>query len=53
MTEVNYLENVILKFSDNSEEQLNAVPEIRNQILTPDIMNLTDAEEQIEETIDL
>ena len=53
MTEVNYLENVILKFPDNSEEQLNAVPEIRNQILTPDIMNLTDAEEQIEETIDL
>lgn len=53
MTEVNYLENVILKFEDNSEEQLNAVPEIRNQILTPDIMNLTDAEEQIEETIDL
>ena len=53
MTEVNYLENVMLKFPDNSEEQINAVPEIRNQILTPDIMNLTDAEEQIEETIDL
>lgn len=53
ITEVNYLEKVILKFSDNSEEQLNDVPEIRNQILTPDIMNLTNAEAQIEETIDL
>lgn len=52
MTEVNYLENVILKFPDNSEEQLNSVPEIRDQILSPNIMNLTNAEELIDDVID-
>ena len=52
MAEANYLENVIVVIN-GQEKQLNLVPEIRNQILNPEIMNLTDAEEQIEETIDL
>ena len=51
MAEMNYLENVIVVIN-GQEKQLNTVPEIRNQILNPEIMNLTDAEEQIEEVID-
>ena len=51
MAEANYLENVIVVIN-GQEKQLNMVPEIRNQILNPEIMNLTDAEEQIEEVID-
>ena len=51
MAEANYLENVIVVIN-GQEKQLNMVPEIRNQILSPEIMNLTDAEEQIEEVID-
>jgi len=51
MAEMNYLENVIVVI-DGQEKQLNTVPEIKNQILSPEIMNLTDAEEQIEEVID-
>ena len=51
MAEMNYLENVIVVINEQ-EKQLNTVPEIRNQILNPEIMNLTDAEEQIEEVID-
>ena len=51
MAEANYLEKVIVVI-DGSENQLNLVPEIRNQILNPEIMNLTDAENQIEEVID-
>tara|TARA_B100000963_G_scaffold316429_1_gene296206 strand:+ start:124 stop:1881 length:1758 start_codon:yes stop_codon:yes gene_type:complete len=52
MTEARYLENVILKFPDNSEEELVAVPEIRDQIINPNIMNLTNAEELIDDVID-
>ena len=51
MAETNYLEKVIVVIN-GQEKQLNLVPEIRNQILNPEIMNLTDAEEQIEEVID-
>lgn len=51
MAEANYLEKVIVVIN-GQEKQLNLVPEIRNQILNPEIMNLTDAEEQIEEVID-
>lgn len=51
MAEMNYLENVIVVIN-GQEKQLNMVPEIKNQILNPEIMNLTDAEEQIEEVID-
>ena len=52
IAETNYLDNVIVVIN-NKEKQLNLLPEIRNKILSPEIMNLTDAEEQIEETVDL
>lgn len=47
-----YLEKVIVDYK-GEEKQLNNVPEIRDQILNPEIMNLTGAEDKIEEVIDL
>ena len=51
MTEMNYLEKVIVDYK-GEEKQLNTVLEIRKKILNPEIMNLTDAEDQIQEVID-
>ena len=51
IAETNYLDNVIVVIN-NEEKQLNLLPEIRNKILNPEIMNLTDAEDLIEEVID-
>ena len=51
LTEMNYLEKIIVDYK-GEENQLNNVPEIRKKILNPEIMNLTDAEDQIEEVID-
>ena len=51
IAETNYLDNVIVVIN-GEEKQLNLVPEIRNKILNPEIMNLTDAEDQIQEVID-
>ena len=44
LTEGRYLERVII-IHNGEEKELNTVPEIRDQILNPNIMNLTDAEE--------
>ena len=52
LTEGRYLAGV--KIIHNGQEiDLNEVPEIRNQILNPNIMNLTDAEDDINRVIDL
>ena len=51
IAETNYLDNVIVVFN-GQEKQLNNIPEISEQILNPEIMNLTDAEDQIQEVID-
>jgi len=51
IAETNYLDNVIVVIN-GEEKQLNLLPEIRDQILNPEIMNLTDAEDQIQEVID-
>ncbi len=52
LTEGRYLERVII-IHNGEEKELNEVPEIRDQILNPDIMNLTNAEADIERVIDL
>ena len=47
-----YLENVIVDYK-GEEKSLNTFLEIKNEILNPEIMNLTDAEDKIKEVIDL
>jgi len=52
LTEGRYLERVII-IHNGEEKELNTVPEIRDQILNPNIMNLTDADADINRVIDL
>ena len=52
LTEGRYLAGVKIIYN-GQEIHLNEVPEIRNQILNPNIMNLTDAEDDINRVIDL
>lgn len=47
-----YLENVIVDYK-GEEKSLNTFLEIKNEILNPEIMNLTDAEDKIKEVIEL
>ena len=51
MAQANYLDNVII-IANGEEKQLNLIEEIRDQILNPEIMNLTDAEDDINQVID-
>ena len=51
IAETNYLDNVIVVIN-GEETQLNLLTKIRSKILNPEIMNLTDAEDQIQEVID-
>ena len=50
IAETNYLDNVIVVINEE-ETQLNLLPKISSKILNPEIMNLTDAEDLIEEVI--
>ncbi len=52
MNEVNYLDNVIVIMSNGEEKDLNLEHSIRDQILNPDVMNLTNAENKINKIID-
>jgi hypothetical protein len=52
IAEMNYLENVIVVYK-GQEKLLNTVPEIKEKILNSGIMNLTDAENEINEVINL
>ena len=52
LTEGRYLAGVKIIYN-GQEIDLNEVPEIRDQILNPNIMNLTDAKDDIERVIDL
>ena len=50
IAETNYLDNDIVVINEE-ETQLNLLPKISSKILNPEIMNLTDAEDLIEEVI--
>ena len=47
-----YLDNVIVIMPNGNENALNLEPSIRDQILNPNIMNLTNAENKINDIID-
>ena len=52
LAEANYLDKVVIIMPNGEEKDLNLEHSIRDQILNPDVMNLTDAENTINDIID-
>ena len=52
LAEANYLDNVVVIMPNGEEKDLNLEHSIKDQILNPDVMNLTDAENKINDIID-